>query len=55
MTSPLPIDSPVPFTVLQQDALTDVLFPTFIGWRVHSASIARYTLSICLVKDRKES
>lgn len=32
-----------------EDALTELSFPDFPGWSVHSVWIGRYTLSVCLV------
>lgn len=34
----------------QKGKMTMVRFPKFIGWQVHCADVARYTVSFCLIK-----
>lgn len=33
------------------DALTEITFPDYKGWKVWCASLSRYTLNVCLVSS----
>ena len=37
----------------KKGADTFIEFPEYKGWSVHAAVVARYTLSVCLVKDKE--
>jgi hypothetical protein len=34
-----------------RDSPTHIVFPEYAGWRVWAADIARYTLSLCLIRE----
>lgn len=38
---------------LSSDELTELSFPAYRGWNVFCAHVARYTLSVCLVKGSR--
>ena len=54
-------DGDPPDIVIETDQETDqeadqtfIEFPDYKGWSVWSCNIAKYTLSICLIKDKQE-
>ncbi len=36
------------------ESLTSIEFPEFKDWSIYLSSVGRYTLSLCLVKNRKQ-
>ena len=34
-----------------KDAITEVRFPDFKGWSIHSTSSGRYTIAICMIRN----
>lgn len=37
-----------------RDDITTIVFPDFIGWDVFVCEVARYTLSVCLIKKESQ-